>query len=188
MQPQATQQPEQVIQGWKEEARAAAEEMLQSYGPPDEVTQERLIWHENGPWVRTEVVNEEIPHNFPAPHMDMLYQSVYYEVPQEKVAELAEFSGSVLVDRVKGELTARCDEEEPNFLSINLAHRIVEGEINAQEARQIYAEAMREEQHPDLRQSLVFTPPQEPQGDPDQEETVFAGPGERPEREQQPER
>ncbi len=184
-QPHAAQQPEQIIENWKEEAHKAAQAMLQSYGPPDEITQERLIWHDNGPWVRTEVVNEEIPHNFPMPHKDMLYQSVYYDVPQEKVAELAEFTGSVLVDRVKGELTARCDKEEPNFLSINLSHRIIEGEINAQEARQIYAEAMREDQHPELKNSLVFTPPQEPQGDPGQEETIFAGPGERPEQQQE---
>jgi hypothetical protein len=33
----------------------------------------------------------------------------------------------VIVERTKGELSARCEGEEANFLAINLAHQIVTG-------------------------------------------------------------
>jgi hypothetical protein len=169
------QEARETISQWKPAAHKAAEQMLDAYGEPDEITSERLIWHDNGPWQRTEVVNEEIDHNFPMPHKDMLYQTINYSVPSHKVEDLAQFTGSIIVDRVKGELTARCDQEEANFLSLNLAHRIVQDELTAQEARDIYAEAMREGEHAELKQGLAFEVPEDPQADPGEEHQVAGG-------------
>jgi len=53
--------------------------------------------------------HEEIPHDFPKPHMDMLLQSIDYPVPPDKFDELAAYDGSVIAERTKGELAARCD-------------------------------------------------------------------------------
>lgn len=156
----------QVIQNWKPEAKKAAQKVIETYGEPDEVTDRRLVWHDNAPWKRTEVINEEIEHNFPMPHHDMVYQTVDYDVPVEKASELLEMTGSLIIDRVKGELTARCDKEEANFLSINLAHQIVEGEITSEEGREKYAQAMKDKKHPELLQDFAFAPPQQPQNDP----------------------
>lgn len=180
---QQQRQARQVIRNWKPGAQKAAQKMIEKYGEPDEVTHQRVVWHDNGPWKRTEVINEEIPHNFPMPHKDMLYQTIKYETPVEKADDLLEMTGSLIIDRVKGELTARCDAEEANFLSINLAHQIVQGEITPEEGRRKYAQAMKEDQHAELKQELVFTPPQQPQrGDPG---VQFGGREDRKEQQQQ---
>ena len=48
------------------------------------------------------------------------------EFPPE-VLDLARFDGSVIVERTRGEIGARCDKEEMNYLALNLAHDIVTG-------------------------------------------------------------
>jgi hypothetical protein len=160
---------ERLIAGWKQKPQEVARQMLAKYGVPHEATAVRLIWHNTGPWKRTELVNEEIPHNFPKPHPDMLLQAIDYHVPPQKYDALAEYDGSVSAERTKGELAARCDMEEANFLALNLAHEVVTGVQSVAEARQFYAEAMRDKQHLEYLQGFRFQVPRAPQGDPDQE-------------------
>jgi hypothetical protein len=165
---------DRILATWKERPREAAREVIRKHGLPGEATPVRLIWHNNGPWKYTEVVNEEIPHQFPMPHVDMVYQAINYRVPPEKAAELLQYDGSIIIERTKGELAARCDREVANFLAINLAHEIVTGMKNVGEARLFYAEAMREMKHPEYKVRFRFDVPTGNQGDPDQE--VFPAP------------
>jgi len=160
---------EQMIAGWKSKPHEVARAMLAKYGLPEEATPIRLIWHHTGPWKRTEVVNEEIPHNFPKPHMDMLLQVIDYPVPPDKFDELAAYDGSVIAERTKGELAARCDMEEANFLTLNLAHDIVTGIRSVAQARQFYAEVMQEKRPTEYLQGLRFQVPRTAQGDPDRQ-------------------
>ena len=51
---------------------------------------------------------DEVPHAFPAPHTDFLEQFIDYRVPVEMFSKLAEYDGSVIAERTKGELSARC--------------------------------------------------------------------------------
>lgn len=158
---------DQLIAEWKSKPQEVARKMLAKYGLPDEATPMRLIWHRTGPWKRTEVVNEQIAHNFPRPHMDMLLQAIDYPVPPDKFDELAEYDGSVIAERTKGELAARCDMEEANFLALNLAHDIVTGVRSVAEARQFYAQVMQEMTPAEYLQGLRFQVPRTAQGDPD---------------------
>jgi hypothetical protein len=156
---------EQMIADWKRKPQEVARKLLAKYGLPHEATPMRLIWHHTGPWKRTEVVNEEIPHNFPKPHMDMLLQAIDYPVPPDKFDALAEYNGSVIAERTKGELAARCDMEEANFLALNLAHDIVTGVRGVTEARQFYAQVMQEKKPAEYLQGLRFRVPSTAQGD-----------------------
>lgn len=106
---------------------------------PNEATPSRLIWFDNGRWKRT-IVWDEVPHNFPKPHTDVLEQFVDYRVPVDKVSALARYDGSVVVERTKGEVSARCDMEEVNFLALNLMHEIASGGRTVDDARRVYAE------------------------------------------------
>lgn len=160
---------DQIIAAWKAKPQEVARKMIAKYGQPNEATDRRLIWHNNGPWKYTELVNEEIPHVFPKPHNDMLFQTINYRVPVDKFDELAEYDGSVIVERTKGEMAARCDMEEANFLALNLANDILTGKKSVKEARKFYAEAMREMKHPEYKQGFLFQVPRTDQGDPDQE-------------------
>ena len=60
-------------------------------------------------------------------------------MPVEKFSELAEFDGSVIVERTAGEVSPRCHDEEANFLALNLMHDIVTGAKTAKEARDYHA-------------------------------------------------
>jgi hypothetical protein len=132
------------VQGWPKEAKKAAEMMIQKYGEPDEVTAMRVVWHDNGPWKRTIVTKEETDHAFPMPHKDVLEQVIDYRVATDKVDELARYDGSVIVERTKGELSARCDKEEANFLALNLANDVASGKKSPDEAREQYAKTIQD--------------------------------------------
>ena len=161
----------QIVAGWPKVARQAAETTVEKYGPPDEASASRLIWHNNGPWKRTVIYSDEVPHRFPTPHHDVLEQYIPYKVPVEKFSELAAFDGSVLIDRTKGEISARCEGEEANFLALNLAHDIVEGRHNVQSARTAYGEAMQKMKDgdtPEVMQALQFEVRDGGTGEPDE--------------------
>lgn len=159
---------DKVLASWKMAPREVARKTIAQYGPPHEVSANRLIWMNNGPWKMTELVNEEIPHDFPMPHHDMLRQVIGWKVPVDKFDELAEYDGSVIVERTKGEVSARCDKEEANFLALNLAHDIVMGKKSVRDARKAYTEAVGEMKHPEYMKGLMFTPPMGMQGDADE--------------------
>ncbi len=156
--------------GWPEVSQKAAQSMIQKYGPPAEVTPTMLVWHKNGPWKRTVVYKDPVPHKFPKAHEDVLEQFVSYRVPTDKFDELAQFDGSVIVERTKGVISARCDKEPMNILALNLAHDVATGKKSVDEARKAYAQQamafMKKESAP-YTEKLQFEP-QENSGDPDE--------------------
>ncbi|MBA3642149.1 MAG: hypothetical protein H0W53_23415 [Acidobacteria bacterium] len=164
-------QAEQIIQDWPETATMAAKAMIEKYGAPAEATPSLLIWYKNGPWKRTVVYKEEIDHDFPMPHKDVLEQFIDYEVPPDYFDDLAHYDGSVIVERTKGEISARCDKEGANFLALNLANDIVKGNKSVEEARQSYGEAMMQMMQgspPESTQKLTFDVPEANVGDSDE--------------------
>ncbi len=151
-----------VISSWPKDVREAAEPVIRKYGEPDEATPSMLIWYNNGPWKQTVVFRETAKHDFPIPHTDLVEQSINYSVPVNRMCELAIFDGSVSVQRTRGMITARCHDEEANFLAINLAHDIVQGKKSPEEAREFYAQSMldfRAGKPVPYMQKFQFTPP-----------------------------
>ncbi len=148
-----------VVSGWPETSRNAANQMMEKYGEPDGITPTRLIWEENGPWMETVVHKEVVTHKFPKEHEDTLEQTIAYQVPPDKFDELAEFDGSVIVARTLGTMSAMCDQEAANFLALNLANDIVTDKVTVEEAREQYAQAIQDlmegEEHP-YTQGLQF--------------------------------
>lgn len=136
-------QVEQVeIENWPETAKKAAKAMMEKYGEPHEHTESMLIWNNTGPFIKTIVYKEEIQHDFPMPHKDVLEQVINHDAPLDKYTDLARYDGSVIVERTKGTIAARCDKEAANILALNLAHEIIENKKTVEEARQFYADAM----------------------------------------------
>lgn len=158
------------ISNWPQASQRAARDMVQKYGQPDIVTPSMIKWEDNGPWYCTVVFQEELQHNFPTPHADVLQQSIYYKVPPDMVDDLARFDGSIIVDRTKGTMCARCDQEAGNYLALNLAHEIVTGKRSVDEARQFLARTISEHkqgQSSEYTQRLMFSPSSGNTGDPD---------------------
>jgi hypothetical protein len=128
-----------ILAEWPQKTREAAQKIVDRYGPPDEATRSMLVWRDNGPWKRTIAYREEVRHEFPMAHVDSVEQVIDYRVPPDKFDELAQYDGSVICERTKGEMSARCDMEPLNFLAINLAHEVITGERTVEDARAFYA-------------------------------------------------
>src|SRR3546814_477349 len=87
------------MKDWPEEAREAAQLVLDQYGEPDEVTDTQLVWHRPGPWKRMIASKAFYRHDFPAPHTDSVESVIDYRVPPDKFTALAEFDGGVIAER-----------------------------------------------------------------------------------------
>ena len=131
---------EQILSTWEKKQREGALKIIKKYGYPQEAIASRLIWYNNGPWKRTVVLRDAVPHNLPTNHMDFLEQTVDYRTPVELFDEIARFDGSCYPDRTRGEVTVICDKEEANFLFVNLFHDIVTGRRTVDEAKYFAAE------------------------------------------------
>jgi hypothetical protein len=128
-----------ITETWPANTKAASRVLIGKFGIPDEVTSTTLVWRDRGVWKKTVLMRDEIPHDFPMSHTDYLLQTINYKVPIGKYDELARYDGSVIVDRTKGTLSARCDREEMNILALNLANDIITGKKTVEEARDYYA-------------------------------------------------
>ena len=129
-----------IVGSWPSESREAAELVIKKYGPPDEACDSTLVWNQRGPWKRVVAYRDFSRHNFPAPHIDAVESFLSARVPPEKVADLMRFDGSVVVNRTRGEISARCHDEEANFLALNLARDIIDGKRSVEDARHYYGE------------------------------------------------
>jgi hypothetical protein len=124
-----------IIANWPSAQKNIADQMIAKYGYPNEATETRLFWYENGPWKRTELTSDVVVHNWPTTHSDFLTQVIDYRVPPEMFHLIAQFDGSILLDRTKGEVAARCDSEAANVLGMNMVHEIVTGKRTVEDAR-----------------------------------------------------
>jgi len=137
----ATAEVQKIIEDWPAAQKNIAEQMIEKYGPPNEANPTKLFWYNNGPWKRTELSRDAVVHNWPTVHSDFLTQVIDYRVPPEMFHMIAMFDGSILCDRTRGEVMARCDTESANVLGMNMVHEIVTGKRTVEEARKIAVES-----------------------------------------------
>ena len=130
-----------MTKSWPEASRAAVNAMISKYGMPASAADEMIVWENTAPFKRSIVYKEQVNHMFPVQHSDVLQQVVNYRVPLDKVAALAKFDGSLMVDRTKGELSSRNEKEEMNILALNLADEIIKGNMTVEQARREYSKS-----------------------------------------------
>ncbi len=150
------------VSGWSKEAEEASDFMFKKYGSPNGMTPEMVVWTEVKPFKRSILYKEPVTHKFPMEHKDVLEHFIDYKAPEaQKVAELWQFDGSVILERTKGEMSARCDKEAANILALNLADDIVNGKRSVEEARMEYGRqimALKDGNPMEITQKLVFSP------------------------------
>lgn len=134
-----------IIAKWPADARKAAMGAIKGHGQPDEMTTTRLIWHNSGPWKRLVAERTPFLHKFPIAHPDSYAGVIDYKVPANMLDDLARFDGSVIVERTKGEMSARCDADTHNTMSLNLAHDIITGKRSVANARAFYGRVVKME-------------------------------------------
>lgn len=153
-------QVEKHTAAWPKASRDAIKFLTDKYGPPAAVTADLAVWGKTGPWKRTLVFRTETPHQFPKPHTDVMQQYIDYKAPPSKYDELAEYDGSVVLERTSGEISARCDKEAANFLALNLADEVATGKLSVEDARKKYGEqiaAMMAKKPAPYTEKLLFT-------------------------------
>ncbi len=160
---------DKILAGWPERPQLGAQQMISKYGAPQLVTSETLVWLKPGNYKRITVTKSEDHHDFPLPHMDYLEVTVDYRMPAGKEDEITKFDGSVTFDKTRGEMSARCDLEGHDVLSLNLANDIATGKKSTEEARKAFGEIVGEDmagKYPPYTTKLQFEPVQMP-ADPD---------------------
>lgn len=149
------------IRDWPLVSQNAAEAMLDRYGQPDVVSSLLLVWKDKAPFTKIVVTRDPIRHSFPVDHQDVILEEIPLQVPVDKVADLAKFNGSLLIDRTQGTLASRCDSEKSNFLALNLANEIITGKRDADSARRFMsdtsAKSLAGKSSP-YSEKLMFTP------------------------------
>ena len=152
---------DKIIAAWPNRPKLGANQMLAQYGMPQEATSEKLVWHQQGPYKRITVTKAEHHHDFPKPHRDYLEHTIPYRVPPDKAAALSAYDGSLTFDRTQGEMSARCDLEGHNILTLNLAHDIVMGKTTAEGARMAFGQNVVDDakgKYPPYTTALQFDP------------------------------
>jgi hypothetical protein len=87
------------------------------------------------------VLDEHIEHSFPADHIDYVYSTL--KIPQiqakdgkstidpDLVGKFAGVTGSIIVDGLKGEVTARCGDTVANDVTLNFVLDAINGKVEA---------------------------------------------------------
>jgi hypothetical protein len=166
-----------ILKDWPAAQKNIADQMIAKYGLPNEATTTKLFWYKNGPWKRTELSKDIVLHHWPTVHTDFLTQVIDYRVPPEQFHLIAQFDGSIICDRTRGEVSARCDSESANVLGMNMVHEIVTGKRSVKDARRISCEntvAYNLGRKAPYAEELLFDPPQRGTEDLDKSEVSGA--------------
>lgn len=131
---------EEYVEGWNNDDAAKYGIVLsKAFGPPKIMVNDMLAWDAREGFAKVWVLDESIPHDFPVDHMDFVYSCRNIKVPPELVGQLAMVSGSIIVDGLKGEVTARCGMLIKNAVTLGFVEDVVEGEMNNRELKAEYA-------------------------------------------------
>jgi len=76
------------------------------------------------PFVRLMVVDESVPHDTPGPHCDYTYITINYHIDPKKLMDVLAISDSLMYDKLKEELTARCATLEKTMATLVLADKV----------------------------------------------------------------
>ena len=106
-----------------------AKHLQKTFGSPDEITNTQLAWFNKDGFKRIVVKDEYILHSSPAPHYDFIYCYVDLQVPAKFGSILAESSGSIMIDYLKGEVGARCGSLTANATTLNYVMDVVSGRV-----------------------------------------------------------
>jgi hypothetical protein len=127
-----------VTDNWTQPSRAAARELIEKYGVPSRTSPGELVWDEVGRWQRLAVRDR-----FPGETGNHIVTgSIRYHIPAGKRRELESFSDALKISPDGRSISATAASEQLDFLALNLAHEIVQGVRNAEQARKFHDRAV----------------------------------------------
>ena len=145
--------------GWPQSSIVAAKELITKYGNPTETTSDRLIWRNFAPFKEIVVHKNLYSSYFPLLHQNPVEHVIDYKATSDRITNVWNYNGSVVLNRTQGELSSFGPNEEMNILSMNLTHKIMSGEINEERAKVIHGQETLDflnGEKSSLTQSLIF--------------------------------
>ena len=141
-----------LVSNWKHEmAQKYASVLIEKYGEPDVKGGKMLLWkdvelideekykYKVRKIDKLYVLDEHIEHSFPADHIDYVYSMIAIPEIQAKdgkstinpdlVGKFAGVTGSIIVDGLKGEVTARCGDTVANDVTLNFVLDSINGKV-----------------------------------------------------------
>lgn len=119
---------EEYLNAWEIDVpRDYAFSLAEVFGPPDLVNEACAVWYDIAGFKRVKVKDELIDHDFPAPHKDYVYSTIEIDVPTDLYDDLGSVSGSIIIDGLKKEVTARCGDIAANAATLGFVEDVVAG-------------------------------------------------------------
>lgn len=123
---------EETLKYWNfEGAIDAVKQLAHAYGNPRSMSICDAEWEHVAGFNRVWVQDESIPHESPAPHQDWLYSERSIVVPSDLYEDLANVTGSILIDAQRGVVIARCQKLVKNAVTLGFVEDVVAGTVKA---------------------------------------------------------
>ena len=123
---------QQIISCWKNPMpKKYATKLLGAFGKPDYFTPNSLTWlkpHQN--ILKVCVMDEETMHMEPARHYDFVYSTANLATTPAQACMLQFVSGSILVDQLRKEVTARCHALVKNQVTLGFVYDYTTGHLH----------------------------------------------------------
>lgn len=141
---------ENIISLWKhEDAAQSVRDLMTKFGPPDDAMKDLILWRNISQFKETWIRDESLPHNFPTPHRDWLYSTMDIPIPADWVGVFAGVTGSIIVDGLKNQVTARCQTITKNAVTLGFVQDAIDGKFTPQKAKDEYAKRINNDITPD---------------------------------------
>jgi hypothetical protein len=127
----------QIPKGPRDWSNVSINMLIDKYGRPDLIETDRVTWNRRGPWKKI-VVWDAMEYVERDSGKSNLEEFVVYHVPADKRDALHAFSGNLHISEDGEQVSSRSTDESRNFLTLNLADRIVRGELDAKAAHEAY--------------------------------------------------
>ena len=141
-----------LVSNWKnKKAQEYASVLIEKYGEPKVKGKKMLLWedvtlidekkyqYKVKKIDKLYILDESIKHSFPADHIDYCYSTL--KIPQiqakdgkstinpDLVGKFAGVTGSIIIDGLKGEATARCGDTVANDVTLNFVLDSIDGKV-----------------------------------------------------------
>lgn len=132
------------VSEWEhDDAKSYVETLTEEFGEPSSIGKDGAVWQDIAGFKEVIVKDESIAHDKPGEHKDFVYSTMDIKTTPEDVANLAKASSSIIVDQLKGEVTARCGALLKNAVTLGFAQKVVDGEVDVENIEDAYAEAIK---------------------------------------------
>jgi len=112
------------------EAFKYAQKLRTKFGKPDYMNQYVACWMQKSGFNEIMVKDESVQHSFPMPHLDFVYSTIEQPLEPDTIGKLAAVTGSIIVDGLKGQVTARCGMLMKNAVTLGFVQDVARGNIS----------------------------------------------------------